>query len=150
MPLRIGLIGWGTMGSALGALVAAGPLAVELVRVGLRDPGRPRAMPLPPGIEAGSVADLLADDSLDAVVELTGGIDEPLEWSRATLRTGRAYVTGNKRPNPFVQHGVNLAGAAFLTVSLLVNMNPASLVLEFFWAAIAIWGLVKAMRERRV
>ena len=60
-----------------------------------------------------------------------------------------AYVTGRKAPNPFVQHGVNLAGAALLTVSLLVNLNPASLVLEFFWAAIAIWGLIKAVRSKR-
>ncbi|CAM4053999.1 Permease [Novosphingobium lubricantis] len=59
------------------------------------------------------------------------------------------YATQRACPNPFVQHGVNLAGAALLTVSLLVNMNPASLVLEFFWAAIAIWGLVKAWRARR-
>ena len=58
------------------------------------------------------------------------------------------YITGRERPNPFIQHGVNLAGAALLTCSLLVNMNPASFVLEFFWAAIAIWGLVKAFRAR--
>lgn len=60
-----------------------------------------------------------------------------------------AYVTKVERPNPFVQHGVNLLGAALLTVSLLVHMNPASFVLEFFWAAIAIWGLVKALRARK-
>jgi hypothetical protein len=59
-----------------------------------------------------------------------------------------AYITYAKTPNPFVQHGVNLAGAALLTVSLLVNLNPASLVLEFFWAAIAIGGLVKALADR--
>jgi len=58
------------------------------------------------------------------------------------------YVTARRQPNPFVQHGVNLAGAALLTVSLLVHLNPASLVLEFFWASIAIWGLVKAARSR--
>ncbi|MBA4353828.1 MAG: permease [Novosphingobium sp.] len=58
------------------------------------------------------------------------------------------YTTRLERPNPFVQHGVNLAGAALLTVSLLVNMNPASFVLEFFWAAIAIWGLIKAFRAQ--
>lgn len=58
------------------------------------------------------------------------------------------YSTKLERPNPFVQHGVNLAGACLLTVSLLVNMNPASFVLEFFWAAIAIWGLAKAFRAR--
>ena len=59
-----------------------------------------------------------------------------------------AYTTRQQTPNPFVQHGVNLLGAALLTVSLLVNTNPASLVLEFFWAAIAIWGLAKALRQR--
>ncbi|MFO1256720.1 MAG: permease [Sphingomonadaceae bacterium] len=60
-----------------------------------------------------------------------------------------AYGTAAARPDPFVQHGVNLAGAMLLTVSLLVNMNLASFVLEFFWAAIAIWGLAKAIRARR-
>jgi hypothetical protein len=60
-----------------------------------------------------------------------------------------AYITWRDRPNPFVQHGVNLLGAALLTVSLLVNMNPPSLVLEGFWAAIAIWGLAKAFLARR-
>lgn len=59
-----------------------------------------------------------------------------------------AYMTGKAQPDPFVQHGVNLVGAALLTISLLVNTNPPSLVLEGFWAAIAIWGLIKAVRTR--
>ncbi|HET9628897.1 MAG TPA: permease [Novosphingobium sp.] len=59
-----------------------------------------------------------------------------------------AYATYSGAPNPFLQHGVNLAGAGLLTVSLLVNLNPASLVLEFFWASIAVWGLAKAWRAR--
>ena len=58
------------------------------------------------------------------------------------------YATQARKVNPFVQHGVNLAGAVLLTLSLLVHMNLASFVLEFFWAAIAIWGLVKAWRAR--
>ena len=60
-----------------------------------------------------------------------------------------AYVTAKERPNPYIQHGVNLAGSVFLTISLLVNVNPASLVLEFFWSAIAIWGLFKAVHGRK-
>ena len=56
-----------------------------------------------------------------------------------------AYITAVRAPNPYLQHGINLAGAALLTVSLLVNTNIASLVLEGFWAAIAIWGLVRAV-----
>ena len=59
------------------------------------------------------------------------------------------YLTAVKRPNPFILHGTNLAGAALLTVSLLVHTNIPSLVLEGFWAAIALWGLAKAFRARR-
>ena len=55
-----------------------------------------------------------------------------------------AYITGKDEPNPYVQHGVNLLGAALLATSLTVNTNMASMVLEGFWAAIAIWGLAKA------
>ena len=61
-----------------------------------------------------------------------------------------AYMTGKDEPNPFVLHGTNLVGAALLTVSLLVHTNWPSLVLEGFWAAIAIWGLAKAIRARRI
>lgn len=57
-----------------------------------------------------------------------------------------AYLTFRSDPNPFILHGTNLAGAALLTVSLLVHMNLPSLVLEGFWAAIALYGLAKAAR----
>ena len=60
-----------------------------------------------------------------------------------------AYLTYKDEPNPFVLHGTNLTGSALLTVSLLVHTNWPSLVLEGFWAAIAIWGLAKALKERR-
>lgn len=59
-----------------------------------------------------------------------------------------AYLTLRDAPNPIILHGTNLAGAALLTISLLVHTNWPSLVLEGFWAAIAIWGLAKAWRGR--
>lgn len=59
------------------------------------------------------------------------------------------YQTFRAQPDPFIQHGTNLLGAALLTVSLLVHTNPASLVLEAFWAAIAIFGLTRAALQRR-
>jgi len=60
-----------------------------------------------------------------------------------------AYITAVDRPNPFIQHGTNLLGAVLLGFSLLVNTNPASLVLEMFWLAISSWGLVKAVVDRK-
>lgn len=59
-----------------------------------------------------------------------------------------AYLTLSENPNPWLLHGTNLAGAALLTVSLIVHTNWPSLVLEGFWAAIAITGLVKAAKAR--
>ena len=59
-----------------------------------------------------------------------------------------AYLTLKDDPNPFILHGTNLTGAALLTVSLMVHTNWPSLVLEGFWAAIAIVGLTKALRHR--
>ena len=80
----------------------------------------------------------------------------PLDWASlvgfvgtACIIGAYAYLTAVDKPNPYILHGTNLAGAAFLTVSLLVHTNWPSLVLEGFWAAIAIFGLVKALRARK-
>ncbi len=59
-----------------------------------------------------------------------------------------AYLTVSEKPDPYILHGTNLTGAALLTISLIVHTNWPSLVLEGFWAAIAIFGLVKALRSR--
>lgn len=67
----------------------------------------------------------------------------------ACIIAAYAYMTVKAEPNPFVLHGTNLAGAALLTVSLLVHTNLPSLVLDGFWAAIAIYGLAKATLARR-
>ncbi|WP_379550820.1 CBU_0592 family membrane protein [Erythrobacter sp. W53] len=67
----------------------------------------------------------------------------------ACIIAAYAYLTLKDEPNPFVLHGTNLTGAALLTVSLLVHTNWPSLVLEGFWAAIAIFGLWKAFRTKR-
>ena len=60
-----------------------------------------------------------------------------------------AYLTLSNSVNPYILHGTNLVGAALLTVSLIVHTNWPSLVLEGFWAAIAITGLTKAVLNRR-
>jgi homoserine dehydrogenase len=108
--LRIGLIGWGTVGSALGELLRDGPLPVELVRVAVRDAARERASALPRGVDIGPAEELVASEDLNAVVELAGGLDGPLAWARATLERRRAYVTANKAL--LATHGGELAELA--------------------------------------
>ena len=67
----------------------------------------------------------------------------------ACIIAAYAYLTWKDEPNPFILHGTNLLGAALLTVSLLVHTNWPSLVLEGFWAAIALVGITKAIRTGR-
>ena len=82
-------------------------------------------------------------------------MNTPLDWpsivglmGTACIIAAYAYLTLARTTNPFLLHGTNLAGAALLTVSLLYHTNWASLVLEFFWASIAIFGLMRAWQGR--
>jgi predicted benzoate:H+ symporter BenE len=43
----------------------------------------------------------------------------------------------------------NLLGAALLTISLTVNYNLPTMVLEVVWMAIALFGIFKALKARR-
>lgn len=43
----------------------------------------------------------------------------------------------------------NLAAAALILVSLCFAWNFPSVVIEAFWAAISLWGLWRAIAERR-
>ncbi len=134
------------MGQALGELVATGPLPIELLRVAVRDSGRARATAPPPGVDIGPVEDLLADDRLDAVVELAGGIDAPLGWARATLGRGRSYVTGNKAL--LATHGGELAdlatrsGAALMASASVGGGTPMIEMVEHLAAS----GRVASLR----
>jgi homoserine dehydrogenase len=102
--LRIGLIGWGTVGSAFGQLVSDGPLPLELACVAVRNRDRDD---LPKGVPLVSAEETL---TADVVVELAGGIDGPWQWARAALDRGTPYVTANKAL--LATHGGELAELA--------------------------------------
>ena len=96
--LRIGQIGWGTVGAAFGELVGRGPLPAEIVAVAVRDPERPRRHPLPPAAALTTPDDITAAGTppVDVVVELAGGTDGPARWASTALSAGLPYVTANK------------------------------------------------------
>jgi homoserine dehydrogenase len=138
--MRIGLIGWGTVGGALGELIATGPLPVELARLAVRDAARERASALPDGVEIGSAQEVVEAADLDAVVELAGGVEGPLEWARETLGRGRPYVTANKAL--LATHGGELAvvaaanrGAALLASASVGGGTPMIETVEHLAAA---------------
>lgn len=59
-----------------------------------------------------------------------------------------AYSNMTKQMNLLAFNIVNFIGAALLTVSLTVNFNLPTMVLEIVWMAIALFGIAKALRSR--
>jgi hypothetical protein len=59
-----------------------------------------------------------------------------------------AYSNLTKSLNLILFNLLNLLGAAMLAASLTVHFNMASMALEIVWAAIALFGLVKALMMR--
>ncbi len=114
--LHIGLIGWGTVGAALGRLVLEGPLPLTLTCVAVRDEHRARERGVPPSVPVVTPEEALAQD---VVVELAGGIDGPREWARAALDRGTPYVTANKAL--LATHGGELAELAERRVAALLG-----------------------------
>ena len=60
-----------------------------------------------------------------------------------------AYANWADELNKLLFNALNLAGAILLLVSLSVTFNLAAFVLEAAWGAIALAGLVAALRTRR-
>jgi hypothetical protein len=58
------------------------------------------------------------------------------------------YANMAKSMDKLLFNSLNLIGAILLLVSLSVHFNLAAVVLEVAWAAIALFGLVAALRAR--
>ena len=102
--VRIGLLGCGTVGSAvarvltesgeaLGARVGA---PVELARVAVRHPGKARDVTLPDHLFTDDPADVVGDPTIDIVVELIGGIEPARHLILEAVRAKKHVVTANK------------------------------------------------------
>jgi homoserine dehydrogenase len=103
-PLGIALLGCGTVGGGVAKLLleqperlaarAGRPLALR--RVVVREPAKPRAVALPPGLVTTDVRAALHDPGVQVVVEVVGGVT----WARRAvldaLAAGKDVVTANK------------------------------------------------------
>jgi homoserine dehydrogenase len=101
-PVRIGLLGRGTVGGAFATLIAERAAAVEAAT------GRRPEIAGALTRSEGDFDEILERSEL--VVELIGGIDPAREYVLRALRAGRPVVTANKQL--LAQHGEELFGAA--------------------------------------
>jgi homoserine dehydrogenase len=115
--VRVGVLGGGTVGSALVTLIAEQAAAIHartgvrlaVTRVAVRDLSKPRA-----GIDPALLTDdpqaVVNGDDVDLVVELIGGVEPARQLILDALKAGKAVVTGNKAL--LADHGAELFQAA--------------------------------------
>ena len=114
----IGLLGYGTVGSAVDrmlrdrveeiARVAGGP--VEVRRALVRDAGRARATAAPDGILTSDFATVRDDPDIRVVAEVMGGVNPTRGYLLELFAAGKSVVSANKQL--LARHGEELFAAA--------------------------------------
>jgi homoserine dehydrogenase len=103
-PVRLGLLGCGTVGGGVVRLLRANAEYVtrsvgaplEIAKVLVRDRAKARVAELDPGLVTGDPEAILGDPSIDIVVEVMGGVDPTRGYVERALDSGRGVVTANK------------------------------------------------------
>jgi homoserine dehydrogenase len=101
---KVGLIGCGTVGQGVAALIAAEAdeierktgVRLELARVADKDPAQAQKAGVPAERVTTNAAELFADPSLSAIIELVGGTGIAREFVLKALEAGKDVVTANK------------------------------------------------------
>ncbi len=102
--IRIGLIGWGTVGCGMlrtlkenaTEIHARVGVPMHVVRVADLDLETPRPVAVDSGILTRSAQDILDDPSIHIVVELIGGLEPARSFILRALENGKHVVTANK------------------------------------------------------
>ena len=103
-PFKIGLVGCGTLGSAVAERllenkIKVGNKKIELVKIYTRHPQGPKSAPLfysHPQIFVDDLNSIVLDPEIEAVIETVGGIDFAETVIKASLMAGKHVVTANK------------------------------------------------------
>ena len=118
-PLKVGLAGLGTVGTAViqllerghDKLVARCGRPIEVVAVSARSRGKKRAVDLKKVRWAADPVELAGDPGIDVLVEVIGGAGDPAKSAvEAALAAGKPVVTANKAL--LAAHGHKLATLA--------------------------------------
>ena len=116
--LRVGLLGCGTVGAAVirvlhehaDEIAQRAGCRLSVARVAVRDPDRPRDVPLGPDSFTTDPLSVVDDPTIDIVCELIGGVEPARALILRAFANGRSIVTANKEL--LANHGQELFEAA--------------------------------------
>ena len=107
-PVRIGLLGLGTVGLGVARILVESAVdlrrragrPLQIAGIVVRDASRARdaceALGLDPGLVGTDADALIEDPGIDVVLELVGGDEPAHRWTRAAIAAGKHVVTANK------------------------------------------------------
>jgi homoserine dehydrogenase len=103
-PVRLGLLGCGTVGGGVIQLLNANAsylaervgAPLEVARILVRDPGKERVPEVDRALLTADPEAVLGDPSIDLFVEVMGGVDPARRFVERALDAGRGVVTANK------------------------------------------------------
>jgi homoserine dehydrogenase len=116
MTIGIGLLGLGTVGAGVAAILATPegrhPLVKELAlrRVAVRDLSRPRPVEIAPELLTTSPEAVVDDPAVEIVVEVMGGLEPARSLILQAIAAGKSVVTANKAV--IARYGEEIAAAA--------------------------------------
>ena len=101
----VAILGFGTVGSGVYELLHGAALPIEakyavrfhVHKILVRRPGAIRAKPVPPGLLAKGISEILADPRVDVIIEVMGGESPAREHILESLKAGKHVITANKK-----------------------------------------------------
>ncbi len=116
--INLGLLGCGNVGSAVirvlhehgDDIALRAGCRISVARVGVRDAGRERAVPLDPSVFTTDPSAVVDDPRIDIVCELIGGVEPARALILRAFANGKSVVTANKQL--LADHGQELFEAA--------------------------------------
>jgi homoserine dehydrogenase len=146
VDVGVGLIGYGTVGSAVSRILAESGDEIEratghrltVVRALVRDPAKERGFAAADGVLTDDFAALRDDPRVDIVAEVMGGLEPAGGYVRELLRAGKPVVSANKQL--VAREGAELFALA----------SDAGVQLRFEASVCAAVPVVKVLRESLV
>lgn len=141
--VRIGVLGCGNVGAAFVQLVerqadmieARTGVRLQVARVAVRNISREREVDVPEGVLTRDAASVVADPTVDVVVEVIGGIEPARELISTAIANGKPVITANKELLANVGH------------ELWAQSDAAGVDLLFEAAVAGGIPLIRALRE---